>query len=95
MFRYRHNDGTIVIASQAIERDGQLWQHVSVSVSKHKLPTWDCLCSVRDIFLGPETLAIQVLAPRGEWVNDCNTCLHLWCCPGRRIVPDLRRGGTL
>jgi hypothetical protein len=63
----------------SVERQGgdELWLHLSVS-RQRRLPDWDDLKLVRDVFLGPETPAVQVLAPASEWVNVHENCLHLW-----------------
>ena len=93
-FSYRHRGGLCVIVSQAMERDGRHWLHVSVS-HHDRLPTWEELTAVKEIFMGTTSLALQVFPPRNEWVNDCSNVLHLWCCIESRPVPDFRRRGTL
>jgi hypothetical protein len=52
-----------VIISCCIEADGNHWVHLSVS-RRDRLPTWQELNRVKEIFLGTESLALQVLVPR-------------------------------
>ena len=56
---------------------GDGWDHVSVSL-KHRVPTWDEMCFIRDIFFEPEELVVQYHPPESEYVNFCRTVLHLW-----------------
>ena len=90
---YRNRtEGLSVIVSLGTEDDGRSWVHLSVS-HKHRLPTWDEFVRVKELFLGRERLAIQVLAPRSEWVNIHPHVLHLWSCLDEtRLLPDFTRG---
>jgi hypothetical protein len=91
---YRHRGGLVVMMTQALERDGHRWVHLSVS-HRGRLPTWDELVDVKEIFLGTDSVALQVLAPRREWVNDNPYVLHLFVRVDGRPTPDFRRRGTL
>jgi hypothetical protein len=88
-----------VIFSAGIEEDGKRWAHVSVSRRDLTIPSWLDLVEVRDIFLGRERLAIQVLAPRSEHYTfgRGTEVLHLWApLEGTPIPNFLRaRGGTI
>lgn len=77
MFVYR--DGLTVLAS--LEKYGnETWYHVSFSYAD-KLPPWATLKAVKNIFIGIDKLAIQVL-PRedvaDQYTNFMPFCLHLW-----------------
>lgn len=89
---YRHSNGLAAILTVANELDGKRWIHLSVSRAT-RLPSWDDLVSVRDAFLGPEALCVQVLAPKSRHVNIHPFCLHLWRCLDSDPVPDFARGG--
>lgn len=91
---YKSRTGLVVIISCCVERDGKNWVHLSVSKRK-QYPSWDEFSQVKDLFLGSESLAIQVLPPRSEWVNDHNYCLHLYQCLDERPTPDFRKLGTI
>lgn len=54
--------------------------HVSLSYAD-RLPTWDDLKRVKDLFWDPNAEVIQVLPPQKEYVNDHPFCLHLWGDP--------------
>lgn len=65
------------------------WEHVSVSPYKGKLPTWDDMCEIKDIFWEDEEEVIQIHPKKSEYVNIMDNCLHLWRhkeigLPGRR-----------
>jgi hypothetical protein len=53
------------------------WLHVSFARS-YRLPGWDDLREVKDLFVGPDKLAVQVLPPADQYVNAHRFCLHLW-----------------
>lgn len=54
------------------------WEHVSVSPFKGKLPTWDDMCEIKDMFWGDEEEVIQIHPKKSEYVNVQDNCLHLW-----------------
>jgi hypothetical protein len=93
-WRYIHRSGLVVLVSRAVERDGLMWLHVSVS-ARGRLPKWDELVSVKEIFMGTTSTVLQVIPPRGQYVNDHPNVLHLWQCLDRDVTPDFRRRGTL
>jgi len=74
-------------------KDGKKWHHVSVSKAK-ELPTWAEMREVKDLFMGVEVTAVQVLAKGSEWVNVHPYCLHLWrpLDDNFGVLPDFRRG---
>lgn len=87
---YESHWGLRVLVSCCIERDGRRWLHVSVSRAT-KIPSWSDLREVKDIFVGRDRLAIQILPPEAEYVNFHPHVLHLWSClDGERPVPDFR-----
>lgn len=53
------------------------WEHVSVSL-RHRCPTWEEMCRVKDIFWAPKDAVVQIHPPKSEYVNGMPTCLHLW-----------------
>lgn len=91
---WRHTSGLKVIATVARENDGQRWAHISCSYAD-RLPSWGDLVNVKEIFLGRDALALQVLPPRDEWINQHPYTLHLFCCLDGRPTPDFRHGGSL
>lgn len=61
-------------SANAIE-DG--WEHVSVSLPS-RIPTWDEMNFVKDLFWGEEETVIQFHPKKSQYVNACENCLHLW-----------------
>lgn len=83
-----------VIASGCTEEDGQRWIHLSCAyMDTKRLPEWDVLVRARDVVLGHDAKALQVLAPRSEHINIHRYCLHLWHCVDGDPLPDFTRGG--
>jgi hypothetical protein len=89
---YQSRDGLACIVSAAIEDDGKAWLHVSISY-KDRLPSWEKLREIKDIFVGKDRTALQVLPKESKYVNMHPYCLHLWCCLDGDVVPDFTRGG--
>lgn len=83
--------GLGLIHSVARERDGQLWEHVSLSRVDGEMPSWTQL---RDAFrevAGDDALGIVVIPPKSEHV-DIAEVAHVWRCLTRRPVPDFTQG---
>lgn len=75
---YKNNiSGMAVILSEDTMQDGKKYLHVSCSF-KDRLPTWDDLKEVKNIFIGDEKVAYQVLPRQSEYINLMPYCLHLW-----------------
>ena len=55
------------------------WEHVSVSCEgrKKRLPTWDEMCFVKDVFWDKEDCVVQFHPPESQYVNIAEV-LHLW-----------------
>jgi hypothetical protein len=83
--------GLRVIASAALEEDGKWWLHVSAS-RYNRLPSWEDLRRVKDIFVGPNAVAYQVLPMQSEYVNINPFVLHLWHCLDQDPLPDFTWG---
>lgn len=62
------------------------WEHVSVSTAV-RCPTWDEMCTVKDLFWSEEEAVVQFHPPRSEYVNNHKFCLHLWKPPHAVILP--------
>jgi hypothetical protein len=80
------------LAVIAIGSDDTGWEHVSVSL-KHRTPTWEEMCFIKDLFWGPEEEVVQFHPPRSEYVNCHPHCLHLWRhVDGHKIPPSILVG---
>jgi hypothetical protein len=56
------------------------WEHVSVSLSrvgKARVPNWEEMCWVKNLFWDPEDCVVQFHPPKSEHVNNYRV-LHLW-----------------
>lgn len=60
----------------AIASDGMGWEHVSVSAKV--IPAWHIMCLVKKMFWDNEDCVLQYHPPESDYVNNSNTCLHLW-----------------
>ena len=61
------------------------WEHVSVRIGeKHngkridRVPDWNEMCLIKDLFFKPEECVVQFHPPRSEYVNTHPCVLHLW-----------------
>lgn len=70
-------EGTVVIG---FDEDG--WEHVSVSHhNKKRLPSWDVMCRLKDMFWYPEETVVQMHPKESQYVHgvgDRGNVLHLW-----------------
>lgn len=73
--------------SEGPDGDRWLW-HVSIShrTNTHppkpgRYPSWDELVAARFLFMPAGAQVIMCLPPRDQWVNEHDTCFHLWELP--------------
>lgn len=100
MKRYRRKgDGMVVILSasrwpnDAIPE--RVWLHVSMSF-RNKLPTYQDMCEVKRLFIGPHLRAIQIFAEGSQHVNICETALHLGAEVNNNLqLPDFGAWGSI
>lgn len=72
-----------IISSGVDEEYG--WEHVSVS-TKHRIPNWQEMCWVKDLFWEKDEVVIQYHPAEANYVNHHPNCLHLWR-PLREALP--------
>lgn len=53
------------------------WEHVSVELYARRLPTWNEMCEVKDIFWDEEEEVVQIHPQKSNYVN-MTEALHLW-----------------
>ena len=53
------------------------WEHVSID-GKNRTPTWDEMCSIKDMFFSDDECCVQYHPPKSEYVNNIPYCLHIW-----------------
>lgn len=61
-----------------IASNGGGWEHVSVSRPNAKIPTWEEMCAIKDMFFREEEVVVQYHPKKSEYVNIHEGCLHLW-----------------
>jgi hypothetical protein len=88
---WRHTEGLVVIGSVSIELDKNVWAHLSAS-RQRCLPSWEDMVEIKNIFLGPERKAINVIPPRKEHVNINPNVHHLFACLTSDPLPDFTHG---
>ena len=91
--KFLTHDGMSIICGLEII-DGIRWWHVSCA-RPSRLPSWQDLRNVKDVFVGRNRQAVQILPAENQYVNIHPYCLHLWSRLDVDIVPDLRRFGQL
>ena len=63
------------------------WEHVSVApVKSWRIPTWEEMCMIKNIFFMPEEVVVQYHPAESEYVNLKENCLHLWR-PTKETMP--------
>jgi hypothetical protein len=70
--------------------DGGGWEHVSVSMlgDPSKLPTWEEMCYVKDLFWNDDEVVMQLHPAKADYVNVHAGTLHLWRpIPGEAEIP--------
>lgn len=53
------------------------WEHVSMELYARRLPTWEEMCFIKNIFWEDEEEVIQIHPKKSEYVN-MTEALHLW-----------------
>lgn len=76
-----HWNGTIIVTN------GAGWEHVSVSPKRKSLiPSWEDMCTIKDMFWKENEAVIQVHPVKEDYVNNMPNCLHLWRCTYKEMV---------
>lgn len=85
--------GIRVIYSEALQADGRVWTHLSVSHGSRP-PAWEVVREVKALFLG-DAEAYMVFPPAARWVDINERVLHLFACRDEPsgVLPDFT-GGT-
>lgn len=72
--------------TRCIASDGDLWEHVSVSMEKG-IPPWEVMSAIKDLFWSPEDCVMQLHPPHSRYVNFHPHTLHLWR-PVGLVIPQ-------
>lgn len=68
---------TGVRASVCVGRNEDGWEHVSIELFARRLPTWEEMCFVKDLFWDDEEEVVQIHPKKSQYVN-MTEALHLW-----------------
>ena len=63
--------------ARVIATNARGWEHVSVSFDD-RTPTWEEMCTIKNMFFAPYETVIQFHPAESEYVNHHEYCLHLW-----------------
>jgi len=76
-----------VVCSINKQADGNAWLHISFSRDS-RIPNYDDVQRVKNIFVGPELYAYEVHPPQEIYLSLYRQCRHLWCpLEGEAVVP--------
>ena len=53
------------------------WEHVSIELYARRLPTWEEMCFIKDLFWDDEEEVVQIHPKKSHYVN-LTEALHLW-----------------
>lgn len=87
-------DALLVIVSAMRHDSGAEWLHISASY-RDRVPSWQVMCELKDLFVGVDRVAVQVHPRREAHVNVHPHCLHLWARLDQDAVPDFRTLGRV
>jgi hypothetical protein len=68
--------------------DKSWWIHVSMSYP-NRLPTWEDLKAVKNLFIGKKKLAVQILPQEDDYLNFHPFTLHLYARVDGDTLPSL------
>ncbi len=58
-------------------RNEEGWEHVSIALYTKRLPRWDEMCYIKDLFWNEDEEVVQIHPKKSEYVNVVEA-LHLW-----------------
>jgi len=73
-FKVKSANATLHIMASS----GEGWDHISVSTSLPRCPSWVEMEQVKRLFFKPDEVAYQLHVTEGEHVSVHNYCLHIW-----------------
>lgn len=93
-FRRVTRDVEVLVSGGWFPMDDRFWLHVSAA-GPTAPPSWMRLREVKDLFIGHDRVAVQLLPRTVDHVNIHPHALHLWCCLTEDAVPNFGAGGTI
>ena len=86
MFRFKLDDAPF----QVVASDGRGWEHVSVTTTNKRTPTWEEMVAIKEIFWDENDCVLQIHPPKKDYVNAHPYCLHLWRKSGKNLATPPR-----
>lgn len=93
-WRFVTAGGLFSVITSVREAGGKRWLHVSCAHAEY-LPSWKELRWIKDLWIGRERKAIQVIPSEAEHASLHPYCLHLFHCLDGDPLPDFRVAGLL
>jgi hypothetical protein len=78
----------VIIGEERHSRDW--WIHLSIS-HRDRIPIWDEIKEAKELFIGKDRKAIQVLPAEEHYYNQHPYTLHLWSCLGADALPEFTK----
>jgi hypothetical protein len=94
LFAYKYRNELTVLASVRVEQDGKRWLHVSCA-GQDTIPSWAELKDIKNMFMGKNVVALQVLPASDKYINLHPNVLHLWHCLDGDVTPDFAHEGLI
>lgn len=92
---WQYKGGIRVVCSLEKYPDAGFWLHVSLSYPD-KIPNWADIRTIKDLFIGRKSLAVQIFPHEDDYVNFHPNTLHLFTRVDGDTLPGLApRGRTL
>ena len=56
------------------------WEHLAITPQpqRNKVPEWDVMCKVKDIFWDEEECCVEYHPRKSQYINNNEVCLHIW-----------------
>lgn len=65
------------------------YEHVSFAPYSGKIPKWDDMCELKELFWDCEEEVYQIMPKKSQYVNIKDNCLHLWRPCNGKTLEDL------
>ena len=66
------------VTLRCIASSGLGWDHISVSTSQPRCPTWREMEQVKRLFFPPNEVAMQLHVANDDHISVHDFCLHIW-----------------
>jgi hypothetical protein len=88
-YMYKGELAVIISEENHMHYSPKWYRHISLS-RKNRVPSWDDVKEVKDLFAGPELKAIMVIPIKAQYININPYVLHIYCPLEFDPLPDFR-----